>query len=48
METSNDEKDTMRITVVNIDEKELFIGTKVKSKINDRIFTIVSDEKKIS
>lgn len=40
----NQAENSMRITVVDIDEKELFIGAKVKNRKGE-IFTIVPDEK---
>ena len=40
----NQAENSMRITVVDIDEKELFIGAKVKNKRTDREFTIVRDD----
>ena len=39
----NQAENSMRITVVDIDEKELFIGAKVKNKRNNRELTIVRD-----
>lgn len=40
----NQAENSMRIIVVDINEKELFIGAKVKNKRTDRSFTIVRDD----